>query len=594
MMEDAWQCIQQEKHLLAHAPTGIGKTAAVLGPALTQATREDSTVFFVTPKLSQHVIAVKELKRLAEKNKLDFTGVDLIGRKNSCPDPGLEYSDPSSFYEICRKKRKQETCAFYANARGFNAAQKARARVYFEKFMKDYETVESGPRICSQSSGFNPPLCSYELMLRIAEKSNVIICDYSHLFSPHVSRVFLSKTKKKLEGSIVVIDEAQNAPSRIMDGMSLSLTPLGLNRALKEAKKVDSPVKSLVQKWSLALEGLGRKHGKQALLEKKDLPLPSLDELQDLMDTGMDYLEKTGKNRSFCLSVANFFSAWREDREEYARLLNEKGVKYKCLDPSLYTQPVINEARSVIAMSGTLTPLEMYRDVLGFPENSLLREYPSPFPSSNKLCLVCDGATTKYSMRSPGEYKKISTLVDEVVASVPGNTAVFFPSYGVMKKVVSFMENERPLLLQKTESTPSQTQDLLEKFKSLKKKGCVLCGVSGGSLAEGVDYPGRDLLCVVVVGVPLAEWNLENQCLISYYEHKFGQGWNYGYLFPAMAKAVQAGGRTVRSETDRGVIVFLDERFAWPDYSKCFPSELEPELASKPGKTVNDFFNKKH
>jgi DNA excision repair protein ERCC-2 len=177
-----------------------------------------------------------------------------------------------------------------------------------------------------------------------------------------------------------------------------------------------------------------------------------------------------------------------------------------------------------------------------------------------------------------------------VVDAVPGNVAVFFPSYNVMRAVLSYAKLSKPVFQQKERATPAEMKALLDAFRSKSAFGGVLCAVAGGSAAEGIDYPGRDLIAAIVVGVPLKEWDLETKALVDYYEYKYGAGWNYGYLFPAMSRAIQAAGRVIRSESDRGAIVFLDERFRWANYAKCFPKDLQITLTRDAAYCVEDFF----
>jgi len=191
MLRDVTQAIHEGKHLIAHAPTGIGKTAAALGPALTYSLRENKTVFFLTPKISQHQIAVQELRTLAKKYNLDFLAVDMVGRRYSCVDPVLGDADFDDFYEICKKRRKEERCPFYANARGFDSQQKARAKIHMERILSLYETIVEHDVLfdmCASfvSKGTPTPLCTYEVAMQIAKKSSVIICDYFHLLSPSI------------------------------------------------------------------------------------------------------------------------------------------------------------------------------------------------------------------------------------------------------------------------------------------------------------------------------------------------------------------------------------------------------------------------
>lgn len=136
----------------------------------------------------------------------------------------------------------------------------------------------------------------------------------------------------------------------------------------------------------------------------------------------------------------------------------------------------------------------------------------------------------------------------------------------------------------------AEEKDLfLIQFKAEKEQGGVLLGVSGANFAEGVDLPGDLLNGVVVVGLPLARPDLKTKESIKYYEERFGKGWDYGYIYPAMSKCIQSAGRCIRSETDKGVVIFLDERFTWPNYFNCLPKE--GLMVSKGyGKLLKEFF----
>jgi DNA excision repair protein ERCC-2 len=268
-------------------------------------------------------------------------------------------------------------------------------------------------------------------------------------------------------------------------------------------------------------------------------------------------------------------------------------LSHRCLDPSVYTADVLNSARSVIVMSGTLKPQEMYRDLLGLDgSRTELREYRSPFPRHNRLCLLVTGITTKYASRTEAEYARIAGKASEVLNAIPGNSAVFFPSFAVQRRILPLLNLARPVLAQKEKSSPAENTGMLAQFRQhAKRGGAVLAGVAGGSFSEGIDLPGEELLGVVVVGIPLGEPDLETQAMIDYYDCKYGRGWAYGYIYPAMSRAVQAGGRCIRNETDRGVVAFLDSRFAWENYSRCFPRDLDFTVTESPGEHVRRFWS---
>ena len=79
--------------------------------------------------------------------------------------------------------------------------------------------------------------------------------------------------------------------------------------------------------------------------------------------------------------------------------------------------------------------------------------------------------------------------------------------------------------------------------------------------------------------------------MINYYEKRFGKGWDYGYILPALTKVLQNAGRCIRSETDKGVIVFLDERYAWQRYLSCFPSDMDVNITLDYNNKIIEFFS---
>lgn len=382
-------------------------------------------------------------------------------------------------------------------------------------------------------------------------------------------------------------------PDRLRKTMSSAATAFTARRAVKEAGLVNSPIQAKLEKLERELSKLERMADRESLAKKAMVPEFSDADMGDLLETGLSYVEATNRTRSACLALRSFYERWPTDGPEYLRVArrDNQSVEMVCLDASIASGPVVQEAHSVIAMSGTFTPPEMYRDLLGFPvDRTELREYPSPFPPQNRLNIISDKVTTRFAKRTEENFELIAAEVGKVVDAVPGNVAVFFPSYNVMRAVLSYAKLSKPVFQQKERATPAEMKALIDAFRSKSAFGGVLCAVAGGSAAEGIDYPGRDLIAAIVVGVPLKEWDLETKALVDYYEYKYGAGWNYGYLFPAMSRAIQAAGRVIRSESDRGVIVFLDERFRWANYARCFPKDLQVTFTRDAAFCVEDFF----
>ena len=320
--------------------------------------------------------------------------------------------------------------------------------------------------------------------------------------------------------------------------------------------------------------------------------------ISDLEFVGDDVLEQ--KKVSYLHMLSKFLTAWRGQDEGFARIAAVKqGLKgmvlqlsYKCLDSSLVITEVVERAHSIICMSGTLNPAAMYRDVLGFRQDAIIKEYPNPFPAHNKLSLIVPDVTTKFTARSAEQYKKIAQHCAAITNAVPGNSIIFFPSYDIRDKVreLFYPQSRKTVFLESRKMGKKEKFEMLERFKEYKEHGAVLLAVSSANFAEGIDLP--DLLkCVVVVGLPLQVPDLETKELIQYYDKKFGKGWDYGYVMPAITKCMQNAGRCIRSETDRGVILLLDERYLWKQYSRFFPQDWNVRVSRDYVQEIEEFFS---
>ena len=187
--------------------------------------------------------------------------------------------------------------------------------------------------------------------------------------------------------------------------------------------------------------------------------------------------------------------------------------------------------------------------------------------------MIVPETSTKFNLRGEVMCKKIAEICSNVSTLTPGNIALFFPSYALRDKVGCFISTKKKLFWEKSDLNKEEKETFLNSFKAEKEKGGVLLGVTGANFAEGVDLPGDLLNGVVVIGLPLARPNLKTKEIIKYYENKFARGWDYGYTYPAINKCLQSAGRCIRSETDKGAVIYLDERFAWHNYFCCFPRE---------------------
>ncbi|MBW2977928.1 ATP-dependent DNA helicase [Candidatus Woesearchaeota archaeon] len=604
LIQEIDNCIKNKQNLIVHAPTGLGKTAATLPIALSHAIKNNLTVFFLTSRHTQHKIAIDTLKKIKQVHKINFTAIDLIGKIHMCPVPGIDSLHSYDFAEYCKNRREEKKCEFYNNIKSKGKEQQLSKKTekVLKKLKKELSSdVEEVIKICTEEK-----LCPYEISMLLAKEASVIICDYYHLFSPSIRQTFFQRTNKELEDSIIIIDEGHNLPKRIIDLLTQKVSTINLSRAVNESRKFGfHEVADQLKAIKEILEQLAPEERDEKLVKKDEFAnkIKLVDDYENIVGAlefaAEDIRQK--QNKSYLGSIAQFLIAWQGEDKAYARILskifsrNETiiSLAYKCLDPSLRTKDIVNKTHSTIIMSGTLTPTSMYQDILGFDKNKTIeKEYPSPFPSKNKLNLIVPETTTKFTKRSPDEYKKIAKITAKIINLTPGNSAVFFPSYRLRDDVFMYLDPlcKKTTFLEKQNMNKSEKQELLERFKSYKEIGATLLAVASANFAEGIDLPNI-LKSVVVVGLPLQKPNLETTRLIDYYDQKFGRGWDYGYIFPAVTKCLQSAGRCIRSETDRGVIIFLDERFAWQNYLKCFPPDSDIKITKLYEDRINEFFS---
>lgn len=594
LIETVTKALKEKKHVLAHAPTGLGKTAAVLCPALELALQRDLTVFFLTSRHTQHKIVLETAKKIMERNKIVFPVASLIGKKWMCAQENVENMPSGDFAEYCKGMVENNLCEFYTNARGKN-------NLTAQKVLSELNADSPLPTETVMLRCIQQKLCPYEMSLMLAENSKVVVADYFYLFNEHIREALFGKIKKKLEQAIIIVDEGHNLPARVRDLLTFRLSNKGMKLAVQEAKKhhLDDALSLLVEIQEV-LNKLSE-NLKEENLVKRELffePLNKFKKYDEIIaELELSAEEVRAEQKvSHIGSVARFLEAWKHDGAGFARFISRREMfvtlSIRCLDPALATKAVFDDCYAAVVMSGTLSPTSMYADVLGM-QNAVSRSFPSPFPESNRLTLIIPKTTTKFTLRSDRQYSEIGKICADFANRIPGCVMLFFPSYNLRNSVARFFSEKynRQVFFEDPGMDKANRQLLLDKFSSHAKEGAALLGVASGSFGEGIDLPGI-LKGVIVVGLPLDKPDLETTELISYYDKKFGKGWEYGYILPAMTRCIQNAGRCIRSEKDRGVIAFVDERYAWPRYKSCFPPEWKLKITTDYDEELARFFGR--
>ena len=592
-LADARKAIEGGRHLLAHAPTGIGKTAVALVASLEFAVRANKLVLFLTSRQSQHRIAIETVRRIEARGPRIAT-VDLIAKQSMC----LQESAPAygrAFHEFCDHKVKSRTCAFFTRDNSAVVAAVLQRTLHVQELVR-----ASGA--CA--------VCPHKVAMDAASRANLVVCDYNYLFSEILER-FLPRLGRSLDDLVLIVDEAHNLPDRIRGHLGGDLSVHDLLKAAKEARSIDGEVAHRLVGVAKAIEHF--------LLVVRSERVARKEELLDLVEEGLakgrggslgytDFVEMVafaGEDAvrhglpSALPEVAEFLTRWREQDVGILRLIvpgHEGKFAFRLMDPSVLSKHVFDRVHASVLMSGTLYPAGMYADLLGIDHaRRMIRTYGSPFPKTNRLLLVHPELTTLYAKRSVEMHDRMARQIAAIAAAVPGNVALFFPSYELLEEAHSrflALRVGKRILVERPEWTKAQRDGSIEALRVARRDGgAVLFAVQGGSLSEGIDYEGNVLAAVVVVGLPLSPPNVEVEALKDYYCRKFGfeKGYDYTYVFPAVNKVLQAAGRPIRSERDRAAIILLEGRLLEPRYARCLPPDFDPRPSREPAPEVRAF-----
>ncbi len=565
MMDDIYAALEKKRSVLVNAPTGIGKTDAALGAALTYSFDKDMSVFFLTPKISQHGIVVKALAGISRKFGMRLNFVDLVGKQNLCVNNDVNRITGELFYRACAKAVKEGRCPFYKRARE-------------DPLPKSVLESNGEGHNALFSECFDRGICAYEVGSRLAKGAKVIVADYAHMLNPYIRASFLKRIGHSLGNSIIIWDEAHNITGIAASYLNASISTRSVKRAQEEIRALGRDMDVSYLEYVMRKMSEEKLRGaREAFLKGGDLPEEIRKNIGDVTEAldrfALEHMEAGLSKRPAMLGVSNFLKRWEDADSTMTRIIskmeNEVRISLSCLYPKDAIQ-MLQEPHSNIFMSATLMPLGMHSDLLGTPM-AAAHSYGSPFPQANRIAFIDQEVTTRYDKRSTEEYKSIAKKIMRIKEAVPGNVAVFFPGFAVLNGVFRHMEGR--VLVQRENMRTAMVEALMREFAECGD--CTLLGVMGGSLSEGIDYANNTIKGIIVVGVPLERPSLELSAKIAYFDRRFGgRGEEYAYRIPAITRAIQAAGRAIRNESDRAVIVFMDSRYGWGSYGRLVKESM--------------------
>ena len=574
-----YQAIQEENQLFAQAPTGIGKTIAVLFPSIRSlGEKQADKIFYLTAKTVTRLIAERSLDLLRDKG-LHIRSVTLTAKEKMCFQDVM-MCDP-------------DVCLFAKN--------------YFKKLpmaLAELLQNERMDRTNIEMVAQRHEVCPFELSLDASLKADCIICDYNYAFDP---KVYLKRYFQETTGDyIFLIDEAHNLVERAREMFSATLQKqaiLELKRTTKDtAPKVSKSLQAINSFMvDLRKECLDSERGYLALEEKPKALEPLLRNFIDEADLWLSRNEKTpfiDKLIDLYFQVFGFLRSMDWYDEKFATMIthvkNDLEIKLFCLDPSHLLSEALERSKSSIFFSATLTPLQYFRDILGGNSDAILHTCLSPFPRENLYILLDDKISTKYKDRERS-YDRIVEAIEGLAKSKAGNYLVFFPSYEYMREVVyrfSFACPEIRTIVQRSSMHEAEREDFLSQFEEDVEETMVAFAVMGGLFGEGIDLVGERLSGAIIVGVGLPQICLEREMIRQYFQQTRGTGFEFAYVYPGMNKVLQASGRVIRSHTDKGVVILLDERFSFGQYKKLCPEHWLPIPRLSDPKSLQEILKK--
>ena len=573
-MQSVLRAIKSHTRLLAEAPTGIGKTMAALYPALkalgegyadkifcltskgTNANSEESAILRLLAS-APHLRAVTILSRDSTYRTSHCAGRQEGGkcRLTDCPIGGGHNARMNqALLELLAED------GYYTRERIYAAAEKHR-------------------------------LCPYELSLDLSEWCDVILCDYNYLFD---RGVYLRRYFEAPDARYVfLIDEAHNLPDRAAAMYSARLSSSAFAEAMghtASSPELQGAIPPILDLFSdLRERSLAEKRAEQGGMEwgfalLDEAPKETESRLKEFIKATNAYFDTGALDpelSELSYEARRFLLAYKYFDKRFAMYAETKGEdtarRILCLDPSERLDESLSAGISAILFSATVSPLDYYADLLGCAKAKTLK-LPSVYERDNLCILGFDGVSTRYEDRDRRGYVALVNIIRTVIAGKKGKYIVYFPSYQYMSAVYEVFAKKYPeieTVLQEKGMSIGARNRFLARFTDKSKEALLGFCVLGGSFSEGVDMQGESLIGAIVVGVGFPSISSELNLAKEYFDRTRESGMEYAYIYPGMNKVMQAVGRVIRSEQDRGIAVIIDDRFSHPPYTTLIPGHWQ-------------------
>ena len=563
-----YHVIQKKKQLFLQAPTGVGKTMSTVYPSVRAVGAGlAEKIFYLTAKTITRTVAQEAFLLLQEKG-VEFKVATITAKEKLCLCDEMECNPQECPYALGHFDRINEA-------------------VYELWTTKNHYT-----RDILQEHARKWQVCPFEMCLDLSVWTDGVICDYNYVFDPNVylKRFFAEGTKGDY---IFLIDEAHNLVDRGRQMYSAALYKEEVLKIRKSLKPYGGKVIRELNRLNQFLLELKRECEGYEILESIG-NLPVL--LMKLMGELESFLEEppqpeVGKEAlEFYFAVRDFLNICDlldENYKIYVQNLEDGGFQLRlfCVNPAKNLENCLEKGSCAVFFSATLLPLRYYRRLFSTHEDDYAICAASPFSQERRCLLVGADVSSKYTRRGYGEYRRIAEYIARAVNTHPGNYMVFFPSHRLLRDVYEIYEQEFSMphvhsLCQSSVMSEQERESFLSEFQSGRGTLVGFC-VMGGIFSEGIDLLGDRLIGALIVGTGIPQVGTENEILKAFYDERGENGFDYAYRYPGMNKVLQAAGRVIRTQKDRGIILLLDERFCQRENLSLFPEEWSNYQVSK-------------
>ncbi|MSS62705.1 ATP-dependent DNA helicase [Velocimicrobium porci] len=563
LVKGVYRTILRNKNLYIEAPTGVGKTISTVFPTV-KAMGEGIVckIFYLTAKTITRTVAEETFSRLIEEGA-ELKYVTITAKEKICVMDTCECNPVA-----CERAKGH-----------FDRVNDAVFALLTEQNQITRELIlEYSERFC---------VCPFEMCLDITTWADVVIGDYNYVFDPHVSlKRFFSNEKKN--DYVFLIDEAHNLVERARAMYSAVLYKEDILEVRRLVKGYSKTLVKRLDACNLDMLQLKRQCDDCSIVNQTGNFYLHLLRLTSEMEEFLKEFSNFDERETvllFYFDLRHFMNIYDYIDDNYIVYTDyrEDGafrITLQCMNPSGQIRSCIGKGRSAVFFSATLLPIQYYKEQLGGDSEDYAIYAPSPFSEKQRLLMIGNDVSTKYSRRSDKEYQKIAEYINLFVKEKVGNYFVFFPSYQLMNEIAEYMElsEQKELYIQKNSMTEPEKEEFLSYFKEKPTMTRIGFCVMGGIFGEGIDLKKDRLIGAVIVGTGLPMVCNERELFRSYYQERKQKGFEYAYLYPGMNKVLQAAGRVIRTMEDKGAILLLDSRFLQEEYVALFPREWFPNL----------------